>query len=155
MRAGDQLLRLFSYDMWANEQILLTIQENIPFEGDEECIHSFAHIVGAQELWYARITGATQDQLEVWPEHPLPVALQKLKTLSANWNRLIDSNQSELDRPISYKNSSGTPFETMLSDILHHIIIHGQHHRAQIAKMLRNAKIDPPGTDFIFFSRAN
>ncbi|WP_138431141.1 DinB family protein [Fodinibius saliphilus] len=155
MNSGDQLFRLFSYDMWANEQVLFTIQENIPFKGDEKCIHSFAHIVGAQELWYARITGASQKNLVVWPDYSLPVALQKLKTLSANWNKLIDSNKSDIDRPISYKNSSGTSYETMLSDILHHVIIHGQHHRAQVAKLLRNAKIDPPATDFIFFSRVN
>ncbi len=155
MDSAKQLLRLFSYDMWANEQILLTLQENIPFEENEKCVELFAHIAGAQELWYSRIKGNAVDELEVWPDYGLPTALQKLKTLSANWKRLIDSHNNTLDEIISYQNSKGVSYDTPLSDILHHLIIHGQHHRAQIAKLLRNAKIDPPATDFIFFSRAN
>ncbi len=155
MESPEQLLRLFTYDRWANEQVLLTLQENMPFEGSKECISYFAHIAGAQELWYRRIEGKPLDELAVWPEYELPIAQQKLNTLSANWKRLIGANSSNLDRTISYQNSKGTPYETMLSDILHHVIIHGQHHRAQIAKLLRNANIDPPATDFIYFSRAN
>jgi len=155
MDSPEQLLRLFAYDVWANEQVLLTLQENMPFEGSEECISYVAHIAGAQELWYRRIEGKPLDELQVWPEYELPIAQQKLNTLSAHWKRLIGTNSSDLDRIISYKNSKGTPYETMLSDILHHVIIHGQHHRAQIAKLLRNAKVDPPATDFIYFSRAN
>lgn len=155
MDSTRQFLRLFSYDMWANEQILLTLQENIPFEGNDKSVELFAHIAGAQELWYERIKGNAVEDLKVWPDYGLPTALQKLKTLSANWKRLIDSHSDSLDEIISYQNSKGVPYDTALSDILHHVIIHGQHHRAQIAKLLRNAKIAPPATDFIFFSRAN
>lgn len=155
MNRKNQLLRLFTYDMWANEQILLTLQENLSFEGSEKCISYFAHIAGAQELWYRRIKGASLNDLKIWPNYELPVAQQKLKTLSGNWKRLLDSNSSKLDKIISYKNSQGTSYDTMLSDILHHVIIHGQHHRAQIAQLLRQTSIDPPATDFIYFSRAN
>lgn len=155
MDSADRLLRLFSYDSWANEQILTKLQENPGFDGAEQAASYFAHIAGAQELWYRRIEKQSLDNLVVWPVYALPEALQKLNTLFEQWQRLIDSNRADLDRIISYKNSKGTPYNTMLSDILHHVIIHGQHHRAQIAKLLRNAKIDPPATDFIFFSRAN
>lgn len=155
MNRADQLFRLFSYDNWANEQILLSLQDNFGFDGSEKAAEYYAHIAGAQELWYRRIEGKPLDDLEVWPDYNLSVALQKITTLNERWQQLIDANRSNLDRIISYKNSKGTAYETMLSDILHHVIIHGQHHRAQIAKLLRNAKITPPATDFIFFSRAN
>lgn len=155
MNPADQLLRLFEYDNWANEQILLSLQDNLNFEESDKAVTYFAHIAGAQDLWYRRVEGQPLEDLKVWPDYDLPIALQKLKALSEQWQQLIQGNKGDLDRIISYKNSSGTPYETMLSDILHHVIIHGQHHRAQIAKLLRNAKIDPPGTDFIFFSRAN
>ena len=155
MKAADQLLRLFSYDMWANEQILLSLQENLPFEDSERCIKYFAHLAAAQEIWYSRTTGSPGRELELWPDYGLPEALQKLKTVSGNWKRLIRSNSEELHKTISYQNTSGDRFDTPLADILHHVIIHGQHHRAQISQLLRNAKIAPPATDFIFFSRAN
>lgn len=153
MDSADQLLRLFAYDKWANEQVLITIQDHIPFDNSEESVRYFSHIAESQELWYRRITDQNTKEHKVWPEYDLAVALQKINTLYSNWLRLIDSNRSELDKIISYQNSKGTSYDTMLSDILHHVVIHGQHHRAQIAKVLRNAKIDPPATDFIFFSR--
>ncbi|MGD8748617.1 MAG: DinB family protein [Balneolaceae bacterium] len=155
MDPADRLLRLFSYDGWANEQVLISLQENAPFKNSAEAVRTYAHIAGAQELWHRRITGQSLDELEIWPEYNLPEALQILNTYSIKWKELIEKNRGSLDRMISYKNSKGTAYDTMLSDILHHVIIHGQHHRAQIAKLLRNAKITPPGTDFIFFTRSN
>jgi uncharacterized damage-inducible protein DinB len=155
MNPSDQFLRLFSYDNWANQQILLNLQDNLSFDESDKAIAYYAHIAGAQELWYRRIDGQPLDDLKVWPDYNLSVALQKITTLYKKWQQLIDANRSDLDRIIAYKNSKGTPYETMLSDILHHVIIHGQHHRAQIAKLLRNAKLAPPATDFIYFSRAN
>lgn len=155
MDSADRFIRLFLYDDWANEQILLSLQEHIAFEQADKAIKFYAHIAGSQDLWYRRIKGESLEELKVWPEYDLPMALQKLKTLSQQWQQLIETNRTDLDRIISYENSKGTAFETTLSDILHHVIIHGQHHRAQIATLLRNAKITPPATDFIFFSRAN
>lgn len=155
MHSADRLLRLFRYDNWANEQVLSVLQNNLDFENGDKAVAYFAHIAGAQDLWYRRIEGQSLENLKVWPDYGLPIALQKLNTLTEKWQNLIESNRSDLDRIISYQNSKGTPFETMLSDILHHVVIHGQHHRSQIAKLLRNAKIEPPRTDFIFFCRAN
>lgn len=155
MNQKDQLLRLYSYDNWANEQILLTLQDNFGFDEAEKAIGYYTHIAGAQDLWYRRIEGLPLENLAVWPDYNLSVARQKIMTLYEKWQQLINANSSDLDRIISYKNSKGTSYETRLWDILHHVIIHGQHHRAQIAQLLRNAKITPPATDFIFFSRAN
>lgn len=155
MDSADRLLRLFSYDNWANKQVLLSLQDNLSFEGSDQAVEYYAHIAGAQELWYRRIKGESTDDLEVWQDYDLAVALQKITTLYEKWQQLIDINRSDLDQIISYKNSKGTSYETKLSDILYHIIIHGQHHRAQIANVLRQADITPPATDFIFFTRSN
>lgn len=155
MDSASRLLRLFSYDKWANKQVVVTLRENMPFEGKDKSSKLFAHIGGAQELWFRRIKGDTTDTLQVWPDYTLTTTFEKLKTLTADWKQLLKSNSSNLDKQISYHNSKGKRYQTMLSDILHHVIIHGQHHRAQIAKLLRNAKIEPPATDFIFFCRAN
>lgn len=153
MDAAIQLIRLFDYDSWANEQILLTVQENLSIDTSDNIVELFAHIAGSQELWYRRIKGQSLDGLNVWPDYGLPVALQKLNTLSGRWKQLIDADRSNLNKEISYKNSKGTAFKSILGDILHHIIIHGQHHRAQIATLLRRSEIAPPATDFIFYTR--
>lgn len=155
MDTADHFLRLYSYDIWANDQILLTLQNNLNFPEADEAIAYYSHIAGAQEVWYNRIESQSTDKLDIWPDYGLSEGLQKLKTLSEKWKLLIGNNRSSLDNVIAYQNSKGKAFETQLSDILQHLIIHGQHHRAQIAVLLRNAKITPPATDFIFFSRSN
>jgi uncharacterized damage-inducible protein DinB len=155
MDAADHFLRLYSYDIWANDQVLLTLQDNLNFPEADKAIAYYSHIVGAQEVWYSRIKGQSSDELDIWPDYGLSAGLQKLKTLSEKWKLLIENNRSSLDKIIGYQNSKGKSFETPLSDILQHLIIHGQHHRAQIAVLLRNAEIKPPATDFIFFSRSN
>jgi uncharacterized damage-inducible protein DinB len=155
MDSADRLLRLFEYDNWANEQILLSLQDHLGFEGAEKAVEYFAHIAGSQQMWMNRINGKPLDDGQIWPHYGLPEALQQLKTLTQQWKQLIGASKDNLDQIISYTNSKGTPYDTSLSDILYHVIIHGQHHRAQIAKLLRNAKIDPPATDFIFFTRTN
>ncbi|MGM0547309.1 MAG: DinB family protein [Bacteroidota bacterium] len=155
MDTADHLLRLFRYDNWANEQILLSLQDHHSFNGSDEAVQYFAHIAGSQQMWYNRIEGKPLDDIKIWPDYDLAKALQNLNTLNQQWKQLIGSKKDNLGRIISYTNSKDTSYETALSDILFHVIIHGQHHRAQIAKLLRNAKIDPPATDFIFFSRSN
>jgi uncharacterized damage-inducible protein DinB len=156
MKTAEQLLRLFAYDNWANEQVLLSLQDNLDsIDKADDAVQLYAHIAAAQEWWYRRIQKQSLEGIKLWPDYDLPVALQKITTMYDQWQQLINANKDNLDRTIAYKNSKGTAYETMLSDILHHVVIHGQHHRAQIAKLLRNAKIDPPATDFIYFSRSN
>ncbi|MDZ7660405.1 DinB family protein [Fodinibius sp.] len=155
MESADHLLRLFEYDNWANEQILLSLQDNLSFEESEKAVEYLAHIAGSQQMWLHRIKGKSLGDIKIWPDYGLPEALQNLKTLNQQWKQLISTGQDNLDKIISYTNSKGISYETTLSDILYHVIIHGQHHRAQIAKLLRNANIDPPATDFIFFTRTN
>lgn len=154
MEPADRLLRLFSYDRWANNQILSTLQDYPDFPGSEQAISYYGHIAGSQEIWYGRIQGRPDNNLEIWPDYNLSGALQKLKIYNKKWLQLIENNRFELDRNVTYRNSRGE-FKTPLSDILHHLIIHGQHHRAQIASLFRKAGIAPPGTDFIFFCRSN
>lgn len=154
MDTAEHFHRLFSYDNWANEQVLLSLQDHLGFERSDKAVAYFAHIAGSQQMWFKRIKEESIDDVEIWPDYGLADALQNMKTLNQQWKQLVNATDN-FDKIVSYTNSKGTPYETPLSDILFHIIIHGQHHRAQIAKLLRNAKIDPPATDFIFFSRAN
>lgn len=55
------------------------------------------------------------------------------------------------DKTITHQNSKGEEFKNIAGDILTHLVIHGQHQRAQIARVFRQAGKNPPGTDYIFF----
>lgn len=153
MDSASRLRRLFDYDVWATLKVLAVLEDHSSFEWREKVLDLFFHILGAQELWYRRVTGKDLSNIEVWPEYRLEECRSLIQTKHENWKMLIKEEEDNLDRIISYKNSKGVAYESMLSDIMHHLIIHGQHHRAQIATLLRMSGIAPPPTDFIFFTR--
>lgn len=153
MTASDRLRRLFEYDSWANDRVLGVLKEQADFEYTEKTITLMSHLMAAQELWYRRIKGLNITDFEVWPNYTIAKLNEMAVSFERRWLALIDEAETDLDRVISYKNTSGTAYETMLSDILHHVVIHGQHHRAQIATWMREGGIAPPATDFIFYTR--
>jgi uncharacterized damage-inducible protein DinB len=49
--------------------------------------------------------------------------------------------------------AEGTYFETQLEQMLIHLSLHGEHHRGQVARIVRDAGGVPAVTDFISFTR--
>ena len=135
----------------ASERVLDTMQgaETVP----DRALELFTHLLRTQDVWYGRVRGTDHAELDFWETDPLPACVKRLSESTERWQSVLDERAGELDKPISYTNSSGTPFETPLRDILTHVVNHGTHHRAQIAPELREADIDPPATDYIFFVR--
>jgi uncharacterized damage-inducible protein DinB len=153
MNEPKQLERLFTYDRWANQMIIPCIAGQL-FDNSKKCIHLLAHISATQQIWYRRIDGSDSSDIILWPQdRSAEESGDILQSMHGNWKQLINENSNSLDREIPHKNSKGKEFNTALAGILHHIIIHGQHHRAQIASLLRQSGISPPTTDYIFYLR--
>lgn len=142
------LEKLFAYDEWANRRIFEAVQKLKPGETGKKTSQLFAHILAAQVVWVSRITGDKTD-MEIWPE----LSSQQMKALMDENNEKLITLIARKEETITYHNSKGEAFENTVGDILTHLIIHGQHHRAQIAKLLREAGVNPPGTDYILFIR--
>ncbi len=153
MTPAARLIKLFDYDAWANHKILNELQKNDSFENQDRALAFLNHIIGSQHHWYRRVTRAELHKREIWPSFPVGDCKDLIDANRQRWLELIEEESNDLDQTISYENSKGIQHESVLSDILHHLIIHGQHHRSQIALLLRQADIAPPGTDFIFFTR--
>ena len=153
MTPYERLLRMFDYDAWANLKILALLEEHDSFEYREKVLGLFGHIIGSQQMWYERSIGGDPTGIEVWPDYEIDEFRDRFKSGHDKLQGLLKENREDLDRVINYRNSSGTSFETPLSDILHHLVVHGQHHRAQIGMLLRMSNIAPPATDFIFYTR--
>lgn len=153
MNSAHRLQRLFDYDAWANRKIPDVLKEHPEMEKYEEALKLLGHLLNAQQIWHRRTVGRDFDDLDLWPKHTLEECIAILQMMPEKWEEVLSENQKNPDKLISYKNTKGDAYETMLSDILHHLIIHGQHHRAQVAKLIRESGISPPTTDFIFFTR--
>ena len=70
--------------------------------------------------------------------------------LQRGWATLLDgADDAALARDVAYTNSKGEPFHDRVDDILLHVVLHGVHHRGQIAAAVRAGGGEPAYTDFI------
>lgn len=141
------LVRLLAYGEWADRRLLGYLTDDAPLEAKR----LFEHALAAQETWLNRIRQTPAD-IPLWGE-PRPDTWQsRIESLAVDWSAALE----EHDDPqtlIRYKNTKGVAFATALHDIVTHLAIHGQHHRAQVLSALRRAGIVPPQIDFIVFAR--
>jgi uncharacterized damage-inducible protein DinB len=145
------LTKLVDHLEWADAATLRAL-ENAP-ESDGRALTVYAHVVGAEAVWLARIAGRPQD-VAVWPTLSLDesrtVGARNVAELKAV---LRAADQAAIEREIEYRNSAGQSFRSKVEDILLHVCLHGAYHRGQIAQMIRQGGGEPAPTDFIAFIR--
>lgn len=145
------LTQLIAHLAWADDRVLAALRSAT--EPDPSCLEVFAHVLAAEHVWLARLQGKS-------PRHPVWPALSLEECAG-----LVQANQreltayvaalgpSDLTRGITYKNSAGQEFTSILEDILLHVCLHGSYHRGQIAWALRRGGGVPMPTDYIAFTR--
>lgn len=107
------------------------------------------HIVGAEHLWLARLRQEPAS-LPVWPDLPVEQCAARLGELSDMWHEyLANARPDRLAERVTYTNSKGEEWTSVVEDILTHVTIHSAYHRGQIASDLRAAGQIPAYTDFI------
>ena len=146
-------LQLFVYDRWANTRIAQALGNLRPPLAPAERL--FAHIVGAEELWYARVSGRKYEHLAVWPEGlELGDVLPRFQAVADAWRAHLEkADAQEFARRVEFTNSAGQPCADTLESIVRHVVNHGSHHRGQIASQLRAAGHTPETLDFIVWKR--
>ena len=138
---------LFSYDHWANREILGSLQALAT--PPARSIKLLAHIVSAERLWLERLLVQKQT-LPVWPLFTIEQCKLEVDQLPGLWkNYLTSLGEPGLSRSLTYKNTKGESFTSQKQDILLHVVMHSAYHRGQIAVDMRAAGFTPAYTDFI------
>ena len=141
------LQRLFSYDEWANREVLAGLRsagKDVP-----RSLRWMGHILAAEEVWLSRLR-RDGTKPAVWPERSLDDCEKVAATLGNAWRTLLSSaSEDDLARSVDYTNSKGEAFSSTVGDILMHVVMHSAYHRGQIASDMRAAGIEPAYTDFI------
>lgn len=142
---------LFAHLAWADEHVLQSLRD-----GGEDAPHAlelFAHILGAELTWLARIEGRRSD-VAVWPDLSLGECAALASRVCASYDRLLDTlDDAALARMVHYRNSAGAEYDSTVGDILLHVALHGSYHRGQIALLVRADGSAPAPTDYIAFRR--
>lgn len=141
--------KLLAHNVWADQRMIDALGASC----GSEILGEAAHVLGAQEIWLARIEGRTP-RLPVWPDLDMDGMCSAAEAVHAGYAALLErTGVDDLTRVVSYVNSAGDSFGTPLGEILHHVFLHGQYHRGKVNLLLRQAGHEPAPTDFIAFVR--
>jgi len=143
--------RMWEFEAWANRRTLESIGQ---LAEQAECLRLFGHILAAQRAWLTRLEGGDSSGVELFPTPTVAqceAELADLETRGAAYLSQVD--EGALDLEIDYSNQAGKSFRNPPRDILTHLGLHSQHHRGQIALLVRQAGATPAVTDFIAFCR--
>lgn len=141
---------LFRHLRWADLEVLGALRAAPPHPA---ALALFAHVVGAEETWLARLEQRTP-RAAVWPDLTLDEAARLAETVHASLIAWLErADEATFTADIAYTNSAGQRFTTRALDMVMQLITHGINHRGQIALLLRQSGAVPAPTDYIAFVR--
>lgn len=144
-----------NYTLWANNRTLASIEALQESEGKTQAIKLLSHVVAAQYIWYARVSGKPETALPVWGVLTLDEIRSRIPAVYQLWKEYLESKtDSDLEAlSFSYKNTLGNEYTNTLLEMLTHFPIHSAYHRAQVATLVRQNGGSPAVTDYIQFAR--
>lgn len=149
----QQLQQLFGFDLWCSRKIADHLTESGPFTEKAACKALLSHIINSQKIWFYRVVSLDDLQPGPWEEYAPEDLKKEAKSANQLWIDLIGDHELDLESIIHYQNSAGNHFKNSVIDICHHLVIHGQHHRAQISLLMRQGGVEPLPTDYIHYQR--
>ena len=139
--------RLFSYDEWANREVLASFAAAGP--PPTRSLSLLAHVLGTEYVWYSRLQRQASP-IAVWPEMTMASCEQHVVALKNLWDDYLgELTPDGLQSTVAYKNTKGESFRSAVGDILMHVVMHSAYHRGQIASDMRAHGHTPAYTDFI------
>ncbi len=155
---ANHFVGLFRYTRWADEKVIAALREAASgAEADplRRARALLSHALRAQAVWLGRIQRSDDARLPFWETDSLDECARRSAANAEAWTRFLEKQSpADLEKEIRYQNSKGRVFTTALHEIAAHVVNHSTHHRAQAALFLREAALEPPATDYIFYARA-
>lgn len=159
----SDLLTLFDYNYWANGRVLNAAarlsndQLTAPARLSHGSIHgALVHVLAAEATWRQRCqVGFSPTTLLSESDFPTLEALRQHWATEEKAMRLYLDRLEEaaLDQPVHYTTTKGVPQETILWQILTHVVNHGTQFRGEAAVALSELGHSPGDLDFIAFIR--
>ena len=159
MQTAD-VKRIYAYNDWANERILVAIDElseeqrsRVIPSSFPSILETYTHIAFAEWVWLQRWLGESPTSPPVGTS--FADARERLHAVAGERRAYLDVLTDEaIAGTLSYRNIKGDPFTMNLGDLLLHCANHATYHRGQLVTMLRQVGATPPGTDFTTFARS-
>ncbi len=158
-----EVLTLFEYNYWANHLIFQAAAGLSPEQFTTPVRLSFGglrgtlvHTYGTEMIWRKRC----QEGISL-PVLPAEADFPDLASLRQAWEKeeqamrsyLATLSDGDLQRAVRYTNTRRVPYETVLWQILAHVVNHGTQFRSEAGVALTEFGHSPGDVDFIFFVR--
>jgi uncharacterized damage-inducible protein DinB len=150
-----------AYRDWQTKRLLAAAME-LPAEVYEQPRGSshggikgtLQHIYGADFVWFQRLHGISFTRADiVIPDALAELGEAWLKLLEEWGGWIMADPDRDWHEKITYTQFNGQQYSTPVWQVVLHMVNHGTLHAGQVVAMLRQAGIDPPQTDLIFFYR--
>lgn len=154
----EQLSSLYDYGAWVNQRLLDAAAELTQADFTHKIwagfgsVHlTFAHLLGAEELWFARWQGQSPPAMLSAEEVPTVAELRErmaplVAARRANLARLDDAGLAEV---VQWTNMRGKAFALPRWQVILHCANHSTHHRSELAAMLTQLGREPDSTDLL------
>ena len=144
--------RRFAYHAWATRTLTGALTDDSEHERARALL---AHVLAADLIWLRRLRGEYSGDLVLWPWLTAGQVRSLSHESAAGYPAYLAAlPDAGLASSVRYTNMKGDAFETVVSDILEHVLLHGAYHRGQVADELRQCGTAVPGTDYIVWVRA-
>lgn len=144
---------MLDHQTWANQQLLAAMRDGQ--QDNKEALRLFRHVAIAEQVWITRMEGESSAGLVLWSDDGQLDSIEELLANNARrYEAFLDGlTEDRLDDEVTYANQSGVPFHTSIRDILTHVALHGQYHRGQINRAIRQQDGTPAPMDYILYAR--
>lgn len=154
------LQTFYDYNYWANHKILDVTTRLTPEEftrtvagGHGSVRNTMVHVLSTEWGWLSRCGGPARDaKLDAGDFPTIEPLIAKWKKVE-NYMRdfLSGLEDKDLESDVTYAGKEGKKRSMPMGELLHHSIIHGAHHRGQVAVLLRELGYSPGSFDILFY----
>ncbi|MCG3141748.1 MAG: hypothetical protein HDKAJFGB_03067 [Anaerolineae bacterium] len=155
-----QINSLFEYGEWVTARLLDAAEKLTAEQFTQKTLPGFGsahltltHILGAEEIWFARWRGESPKSLRA------PAAVPDVNALRHAWTALsaerrayfAATDDAALDETIRWTNTRGQSFALPRWQVMLHCVNHSAHHRSEVAAILTELGPEPDSTDLLEF----
>lgn len=135
-------------------QQLTTEQFTQTVAGSYGCIrNTMVHMLSAEWGWLDRCGGTSRGPALNAADYPtLDLVIKQWQKLEGHVRQFLSTlSESDIDRVIDFAIENGPTKKMSLGQLLQHSVVHGVHHRGQLALPLRTIGSTPDNFDLIFY----
>lgn len=136
MNMKKYFVKLFEYEFWANNKILMHLEMN---PTSKEITDLFSHMLADMKPWVMLLSKeSVPDNIDCQPSWSIQQCKKELEEVHAKICSYINSVTTlELENKIKSKGPSGQIFTNSVTEVLTHMASHSQHHRGQIEMLIK------------------